>query len=280
MALTRPLPRWIMALALGLCAAGLSPAAAWHEPERPVTDYSAATLQGGEWRIYLGTLVEYGITDNLEIGTMPLLDIARVPNLVAKWGFIPGDGFSMAVSGGIVTTNPQYFNDALPDVQLFFVPVALFASWRFPGGDLGLHGGLHYTTVGSSGSVSLQEALGLEADIRGSTLKFAPVLEFRTSRSFAWVLEGSVSLAQAAQAAASTTYTSEDGRTTVEIFGGGSIGDGGDKWLANASLSAYWSWEVFNVRLGLGYGHIEVPMVGLFFDQVSIQPEFNMYWRF
>ena len=33
-------------------------------------------------------------------------------------------------------------------------------------------------------------------------------------------------------------------------------------------------------RLGLGYGHIEVPMVGLFFDQVSIQPEFNMYWRF
>lgn len=80
MALTRPhLPLLVILIALWA-----APATAWHEPARPVTDYSSATLKGGEWRIYLSTLVEYGIVDGLEVGTMPLLDIARVPNLSAK----------------------------------------------------------------------------------------------------------------------------------------------------------------------------------------------------
>ncbi len=281
MALTRPLRSRLGALALAACLVGLAaPASAWHEPSRPVTDYSAATLNGGEWRIYVTGLLEYGITDNFEIGTMPLLDIARVPNLVAKWSFIPGEGFSMAASGGIITTNAQYFNDLAPDVQVYFIPVALFASWRLPGGDVAVHGGLHYATVGTSGSSSVSDAFGIDAALRGSSLKLAPVLELRTSRGFAWVLEGSVSLSQNAEVAGSTTYTSEDGRTTVEIFASGGIDDAGDKWLANASVSAYWSWDVFNLKLGVVYGHVELPLVGVFVDQLSILPKFNMYWRF
>lgn len=257
-----------------------APAAAWHEPNRPVTEYSAATLNGGEWRLYLGTLLEYGVVDNLEIGTMPLLLVARVPNVFAKWTFVPAEGFSMALSGGVVTTNPNYFGDLLPDVQVYVIPVGLFASWRLPGGDIGLHGGLHYTRVGTSGSGSLGEAFDVEADVQGSSLKLAPVLELRTSRSFAWVIEGSLSLSQSAAAAFATSFTSADGRTTVEVFGDGSIDDQGGKWLGNASVSAYWSWETFNLRLGVGYGYAELPVLGVFLDQLTVLPKFNAYWRF
>lgn len=281
MALT-PLPRRrLRPIVLAVAALlGTTPAAAWHEPSRPVTDYSAATLKGGEWRIYLGTLLEYGIFDNFEIGTMPIVDLFRVPNVLAKWAFIPGEGFSMAVSGGLITTNPTYFISNAPDVQFYAVPVSLFASWRLPGGDVGIHGALNYVRIGTSGQASFKDAFGIEADVRGSSLKFAPVLELRTSRSFAWVLEGSVSLSQSGNASFSTTVESDDGRTTVEIFADGGVDDEGGKWLGNASLSAYWSWQTFNLRLGLGFGHAELPLLGLFVDQLTVLPEINAYWRF
>jgi len=108
----------------------------------------------------------------------------------------------------------------------------------------------------------------------------APVVELRTSRSFAWVLEGSLSLAQSAQGAAITTFTSDDGRTSVEVIASGAVDRAGGTWLGNASLSGYWSWQTFNLRLGLGYGHVELPMFGLFADALSILPKFNPYWRF
>ncbi len=55
------------------------------------------------------------------------------------------------------------------------------------------------------------------------------MLEWRRSRSFAWVVEGSILLSQSAEGQAKTTYTYDE---------------------------------------------------GLLFDQVVIQPEINLYWRF
>lgn len=261
-----------------LAASWAAPAAAWHEPSRPVTDYSAATLKGGEWRIYLTTLVEYGIVDGLEIGTMPLVDLARVPNLTAKWNFLSGERFGLALQASVFTTNPSYFSDILPDVQIYVVPVGLFATWRSEDGDIGLHGALHYVTAGTTGAISLGEALDIDAAVQGSTLRLAPVLEWRRTRSFAWVVEGSILLSQSAEGQGSSTYVYDEGRTTVDVYAGAAVSD--DKVLGNVSLSAYWSWESFNLRLGMGYGHLEVPLVGLLFDRVVIQPEINLYWRF
>lgn len=266
-----------MALALTLALA--SPAAAWHEPQRAVTEYSASTLNESEWRVYLTLLIEYGITDDWEIGTMPILDLARVPNLVTKWTFArPGD-FAFAVSGGVFTTNPNYFRDELPDIQVWFAPVGLYGTWRHPGGDLGLHASLQYVSVGTSGEGSVAEALDIDGAVSGSFLKLSPVLEWRRTRSFAWVVEGSILLAQRGDAAGRTTWRSGDGRTTVDLYGSASVADP-DKTLANVSVSAYWSWDVFNLRLGLIYGHAEVPVVNLFVDQVLWLPEINLYWRF
>lgn len=274
------MPRRRAAVAtLALALAASTTAAAWHEPKRAVTDYSASTLNAGEWRLYLGTLLEYGITDTLEIGTMPLIDLLRVPNLLAKWTIFSVEGFAVAISSGFFTTKPSYFRDDLPDARIYVIPAGLYASYRIPSGDVGLHLGLNYTTAGTTGEIPVDEALGFEGQISGTTLRLSPVIELRTSRSFAWVIEGSLSLSQTADGSLSTTYTSDDKRTTIEVFTDASVADDG-QFRGNVSLSAYWSWQVFNLRLGLGYGHAEAPMVGLFFDQLTILPEFNAYWRF
>lgn len=189
-----------------------------------------------------------------------------------------GEQFGLALSAGVFTTNPSYFADHLPDVQLYCVPVGLFGTWRTADGDLGLHAAVHYVVAGTSGEATVGEALDIGGAIQGSTLRLASVLEWRRSRSFAWVVEGSILLSQSAEGQAKTTYTYDEGRTTVDVYGDASLSD--DRVRGNASLSAYWSWESFNLRLGLGYGHLELPFVGLLFDQVVIQPEINLYWRF
>jgi hypothetical protein len=46
------------------------------------------------------------------------------------------------------------------------------------------------------------------------------------------------------------------------------------------TLSAFWSYDHFNLRLGLGYGNPVVPTLGTFLTAVTPVPEFDLFWRF
>ncbi|MCB9554219.1 MAG: hypothetical protein H6705_20510 [Myxococcales bacterium] len=252
------------------------PAAAWHDRDAPVTDYSAETLRNDEWRIYLGTLVEYGLTDDWEIGTTTGLDLVTFFNVTSKYTVWRGDTFAFAASAGLYTISPSVFGG--PDVQLWLVPVSLYGSWREPAGDYSAHLALNYTNLTTAGSGSV-ESVEIDGVLEGVTINLVPTFEWRRSRSFAWVFQSTISLLQAGRAGGDSTFESDDGRTRLDVYGEGTVRTGAFAF-GNVSASAYWSWESFNLRLGLGYGHVELPLVGLLFDQVLVQPEFNMYWRF
>ena len=44
--------------------------------------------------------------------------------------------------------------------------------------------------------------------------------------------------------------------------------------------SIQFSWETFNLRLGLGHGNIVVPTVNFVLPERTLVPDFAMYWRF
>lgn len=273
---------WVALVALlALPSTGL----AWHEDDAPVTEFSARTLRDGELRIYPTTLIEYGLSDTLHVGTMPGAYLLRTPNVSAKWNFWRSGEWSAAASAGIYYTNLQFFSELqaiveeLPDVGVAITPIGGHLSWY--SGNLGLHANLFYFTINTLGEFAGQD---VDADIRldVSTVRLMPVLEWRRSRSFAWVFELNVALAQIARGGAKAVWTSPDGRTTVEIFGDGNVEFAADQ-VNNLSVSGYWSWKSFNLRLGLGYGSVDIPFVGLFLGPPVPKlpfPEANLYWRF
>jgi len=276
-ALWRSAVRLGLPLVLAVALAG--PARAWHEPSRPVTEYSAATLHSGEWRVYPTTLLEVGLTDNLQIGALPLMYLGRLPNAFAKLRLFSGDAFSFAVSGGAM----YFASSEAFDATVLFVPAAGHLSWRLQSGDLALHASLQVAYINANGTMSLKlgdlSLLDIDGTLTGTTVKVSPVLEWRRSRSFAWVVDGALSLSQSASGTGGVTTESNGGRTSVEVFATGSVEESG-QLRGNVSLSAYWSWDVFHLRLGLGYGHADLPLLGAFIPIPTLVPELNFYWRF
>lgn len=263
-----------VALALALAP----PAAAWHDRDAPPTGYSAEALRSGEWRIYPTTLIEYGVLDGFEVGTVPALYIVSLYNAQAKATVWRDDAFAVGLSAGVFTVDPKDIREAWPSLRVWLIPVGLHGSYRSPTGELGAHLGLRYATATTNGTVDTGD---FEADalVDGSALVLSPTVEWRQSRSFAWVFEAAISLWQSGRASGDGTYRSDDGRTTIEVFGDSSVSTGAFAY-GNVSASAFWSWETFNLRLGLGYGHYDLPLVGLFWINPSVFPEINLFWRF
>lgn len=41
-----------------------------------------------------------------------------------------------------------------------------------------------------------------------------------------------------------------------------------------------WSWQTFNLELGLGYGHFNIPGVNFMINRRTLIPTFDLYWTF
>lgn len=273
--------RHLAALIIGLaCAAPLDMAHAWHEDDGPVTEYSARTLREGEWRVYPTTAVEYGITDDLHVGTMAGAFLILTPNVTAKWTAWRSDQWAAAVSGGLYYTNLKFFGP-FPDVGAAITPLGAHLSWQAE--NLGVHTNLHYMAISALGDVALGGFGGAASSGSISAVRLSPVIEWRRSRSFAWVFELNILLAQFARGGGKVEWQSADGRTTVEIFGDASL-DFTTERVNNLSVSGYWSWGSFNLRLGLGFGNYDLPYVGYMLPPEIVPkipfPEANLYWRF
>ncbi len=261
-------------LTAALLAAAPS-AHAWQDTE-PATDWSALTLHQNEWRMGLFR-GQYGILEPLQIGTQWLPWLLKVPNVDLKWTVWSDRTWSASVSGAFFTVNAQDFDKDAEDIQFTMVPIELTGSWR--GDALAAHLRLSYTVVKTTGDASVESA---DTDIKGVAAVSTGALglsgEWHLSRSFALVTELAASIYQDAKATGESS-SQIDPRTTLELHAGGSA-DLKSGRLANGTLSAFWSWATFNLKLGLGYGNYQVPTLHLFAGDPVVFPDLDMFWRF
>lgn len=262
-------------LAAALVLTAALPAQAYVDRD-PATDWSAETLHRNEWRLGLFRL-QYGIIDSLQVGTQLLPWFLKVSNLDLKWTVWSSGPWSVGLGGGLFSLKLQDFDEDAADVRFYAVPVELTGSWRQDAFSLHLRGS--YTAV----KTDAEEALDAEDyDLGGvaavSTGSVGLAAEWRTSPTFAWVLESRLSVFQDASASAETG-TQVDPRTRVDFYANADA-DLSDGTKANATLSAFWSWDSFNLKLGLLYGHYSVPTLHLFFGDPVWVPEFDLFWRF
>lgn len=254
-----------------------TPALARHTPETPVTDYSAYVLENNEWR--LGPFrVEYGLLDSLQLSTFPFLWAFKISNGVIKYQ--PYDTGTHAISAELgffqldladyLDESDQESGTEYPVLRA--IPFTVMGSRRQD--DFTFNLGLAFTLVTVDGEVSDSD---LEAVGGASTVMLKPAIEWRLGPVLALVLEGRVKVYERYSANVVTTYElDEDSR--IDVYGTGGLELEGFK--GNVSLSAMWSWDVFNLRLGMGRGHFSVPVVNIFIPAVVWFPEIDMYWRF
>ncbi len=260
-----------------LLAALATPALARHTPETPVTDYSAYVLDQGEFR--LGPFrLEVGVLDSLQLSTFPLLWALKVSNGVVKYQ--PYDTGTHAISaelGFFQLDLADFFDEEDKEAGTEYpvlraIPFTIVGSRRQD--DFTFNLGLAFTLVSFDGEVKDSD---LSAVGGASTIMIKPAIEWRLGPVLALVLEGRVKLYERYSGNVVTTYEiDEDSR--IDVYGSGGLELEGFK--GNVSLSAFWSWDVFNLRLGVMRGHYPVPVVNVFIPKVIWFPEIDMYWRF
>ncbi|MSP73009.1 MAG: hypothetical protein EXR76_12765 [Myxococcales bacterium] len=270
--------RLSLALLLALQAPVL--AHAYHDTS-PAIEYSAETLHAQEFRLSL-TRVEFGVIDKLHLGTYTLPWLLKVKNARGRYKFYDDEEFAFSADLGLFwlsLSDLESFDDGggSQDATFVTVPVQLNGTWKLKSSDR-LSLGLSYTPIFLSG-VSV---VGENVDIRGigatETVALHPSYELRVSRTLAMVLDAHVLVLQRAQLDGAESIQL-DKRTRATLYQSAEADLKTGK-QANLTLSALWSWEVFNLRIGLGYGHYNLPVAHLFYPTPFVMPEFDFYARF
>lgn len=259
---------------LALVALIALPAATYaRHDEGPIIENSAHTLRGRE--LLLGPFeFGYGLGETLQIGTYTLFWALKAPNANFKWRFYETKDWAFAVRLGALYVDLTPYVDN--DFKLLVVPFEAIASWR--PGDWVLSAAFESVRVQADGSYD-SEGSDLEGLGIATTVMFELSAEWRRSPTFAWVVEGRALVAERVEGEASTTYEITPD-LSVEVYGDGEAQfERGRK--ANVTVSGFWSWDSFNLKLGLGTGHYNLPFVNFFTDErVSLFPELDLFWRF
>ena len=256
------------------------PAQARLTEDTPITDGTAHVMGHKEKRVGLYT-AEFGLFDRADIGTSHLLWLAKISNAFIKVQLTSRSGYTFAVSGGAYGVNLREFSDKNPDANFYVLNGGLHFTRRFQNWSISVNGIFARTGVTEVSTDSEDDAveIDLSGAAEGVTGLIRPNFEWRLSKTFAIVLEGHVRMFQTFRADVHQAPTRIGDRITIETFGQTEV-DTADSILANGSASLFWSFDSFNLRLGLQYGHVSVPLAGFFFPEVIPLPVIDMYWRF
>lgn len=267
--------RWVAALwacgvALLLAAA---PAHARHTDKERVTDQTAYTL--GEYQIQVGLWqAGFGILDNLDVFSYTIPWIIRTGNVHTKYRFYDTGDWSFSGRIGIFRLDFQDFSPDAPPSTFTIVPFHLGASYRYSP-----------SWTFSAESVYTSNILDGQLDtdaLRGSAavtnLQLTATVEWRWSETFALITHMRTLVFQDTSAAANVILRPDD-YTTVEVYGAveSDVLDVQGAW--SIVPSAFWSWDTFNLRAGLGYGNFNIPGFNIVFIQRSVIPELDLFWR-
>lgn len=134
---------------------------------RPITSNlsmpTGNTLHGGEFSVGIGP-VEYGLTDNLQIGTNLLLFIFQIYNAEAKFSIIDTEQEALAFGIGVA-----HFNLGIFGADVSFTSISPFVSYSMPiAAATRLHLSANYTEFSSTASVG--DAEDLSAGISGTSI--------------------------------------------------------------------------------------------------------------
>jgi hypothetical protein len=248
------------------------------DPEHPqITDRSAFTVPQGMHKISLFS-VEYGFHDQVQMITYPFWWQLFAPNAGLKWQFVREERWSMAlgVQGMYLSTRPfRWFFPDLPVADMGIVPVDLLASIRL-NDEWKLHLGSMLTWIGLSGSFDDDAYQGAAAL---SNLQQHLTLEWRYNYRVSFLLHGRYQVAQTTEAAAEVEVQPDD-FTTIRAA---ALAESDALEFPHAFQivpSVQLSWETFNIRVGVGFGHIVVPTINFVLPNRGVVPDFAMYWRF
>ena len=159
------------------------------------------------------------------------------------------------------------------DATFYILPVELVASWRK--GDWTLSPGAIFTKIAVSGEYDEDQ---FEGAVAVTNLQLYFTTEWRVSDSIALLLHLRW-LAYQDTSAAGTLTLNPDPYTEVEVISDGSSDLLDYHRAASAVASIAFSWEVFNLRLGLGYGNYSIPLLNFVVPHKTPIPELDLYWR-
>jgi hypothetical protein len=254
-------------------------AAAFHTDEQRITDESAYTLQQGQWRVGLWK-VQYGLFEPILLGTYHLPWLLSVSNLHVKARLWQGPEWAFSVFTGFFHFDTRSLRDLDPEAgqaKITAVPFELAASYR-------ANDALTWTFAPVWTTVAVEGSLGQDA-FRGAAggavdnIQMTGTLEWRLSHVTALLFHARYLVAQTARARGDLVLHPDE-FTTIEVHLTSRTDALDFQRAASITVSGVWSWETFNLRTGLAFGHYNVPGVNFVLGQGTVVPELDVYWIF
>jgi len=252
-------------------------ASAYHEEdERPIYQ-TGHTLNQGEVRIGLLS-TDVGAHDRLTLGIDHLYYILPIFNAHAKVQFYRDGDWSLALKGSLYYFDVDFFWWAeSPTTRGWYFTWPLELTGTIPLADdwsLHLLAGL---TIGSGKLEQTGDDYGGTA--ASNNFQIGATTEWRITRVFALNLR--LRFAPWVDVAAAGGANAQvDPATTIEVRAEGDVDTSDAQFAFSAMLAAHFSWSWFNMRIGAGYGNLNLP--GVNFLVISRTPifELDLFARF
>ena len=254
-------------------------ARAYHTQEQRVTDDTADTLERNKWRAGLFRL-EYTPLKSSTVGTYWLPWFFRVPNLHLKWRYYQNTKLSLSARLGYFgfdTKSLEKLDEQKTHAVISVVPFDVAGTWRI---DKRASVSLDFiwTGVFIKGEAD-QEALNGTFQGGATNLQTLSTLELRVSRVTALLFQARLLSFQLVSYRGDVELHPDE-FTTIEIHGAQKSDALDFRGASSLTLSALFSWQAFNLRLGLGYGNYNVPGINFMLPKKSLFPDFDAYFVF
>lgn len=264
--------------ALWLLAGSAAPARAYHTSRERVTDETAYTLRGGSLRAGLFKL-QYGPVDFATVGTYTLPWALLAATVHAKVRVLQIDPVAVALQAGFAyfdSSRLSWLDDEAGDAKITVLPLEAFVSYRMT--DITLSSSVAYTEVAVDGALAID---AFDGAVQGATdtLQLTATGELRLSKVIALIVHMRWLVLQRVLGTADATVY-PDAFTTVAVHSDVT----NDELVVGGGYSivpaAQFSWGTVNLRLGLGYGNYNVPLVNFVLPQRTLIPDFDVFFLF
>jgi hypothetical protein len=263
-------------LALAQAAASTTPAATTSRTLRPLEDYTAFSLEGGQLK--LGVLAfEYGITDWLSIGTDPPAWAARlvgpilVPNAHAELALVRQErGRLSAMAAGYYLRLSRVSG---ADGGVVAVPLSLFASAGVtPRNWVHLEGVFNFVRGFGTGDTDRAD---VEGAITTRSWQLGVMFEHRLLRQLALTLRGRLQVATSPLVLRGDADPDPFTHAEVQV----ELRPAREHPWAVVAAGTY-QWKHAHLRLGVGYGSYFVPGANVVPPYFGIIPDgsFALYF--
>lgn len=247
------------------------------DPAGPqLTDDTAYTVPEGQLKVGLLTL-EYGITDSVQVGTLPLLDLALFPNALVEWRFANESWGAVSVTAGVAYLHTRLlaaFVDDLPLADIFVAPIDLVGTFPVHD-DWSVSVGSAFTGNYLSGTFDDDDFAGAASV---SNLQLHSTIEWRMSSLVAMQLHARYLVFQSTGAAAEAEFMPDDFTTVrAAAVAESDVLDFPHAFLVTPRF--HFSWRKFNLAAGVGYGNPIIPFVNFVLPDRAVVPELDFYWR-